>query len=156
MAGIFVVNMNGVSVSIAKTLIQLKNPSGSDHIVELVSAWCVQSNVDTPGSMQEIEICRLSTASTVSTFTPFKLHPGDSTSVCAGGTAATGTNASGEGTVTDVLYPDAFNILNGWLYKPVPEERIYIIPNTFLALRFPVAPSAALTVRAGMTFREIG
>ena len=61
----------------------------------------------------------------------------------SGGTGATGITATVEGTDSTVYVEEGFNIVgNGWLYLPVPEERIGLI-NTTLGLKFPTAPTSA-------------
>lgn len=150
--GVYAAYMEAVSVSGAITLVQVK--AGSAVSIELLRAWVSQSG-STTSAMQRIRILRKSAAATVTSFTPVRLS-GGATADSAGGTSATGTNASNEGTDGDVLVPDAFNVLNGWLWLPTPEERIIAAPGTILALVFPAAPGSALTVTAGMIFREFG
>lgn len=152
-AGIYQVNMNAVAVTAAISLIQLK--AGTAHICEILRAWCSQSN-QTTSAQQRIQILRKTVAATVTSFTPIKLRPGDATAGSVGGTAATGTNASVEGTDGDILIPDAFNVLNGWLYIPTPEERIVVEPGGIVAIKFPAAPGSSMTVTAGLIFREVG
>ena len=151
--GVYSAYMNAVSVSTAITIVQVK--AGSSRSLALLRAWCTQSNLTT-SSQQRIQVLRKTAAATVTSFTPIKLAGGAPTADAAGGTSATGTNASGEGTDGDVLIPDTFNILNGWLWVPTPEERIVVPAAGIVALKFPAAPGAALTVTAGFIFGELG
>lgn len=150
--GIYTAYMNAVSVSGAITLVQLKPVTTS---LVLLRAWVSQSG-STTSTQQRIQINRKSAAATVTSFTPIIVGGSDQAAKAVGGTSATGTNASGEGTDTDVLIADVFNILNGWLWIPTPEERITVPAGGFIGLKFPAAPGAALTVTAGFVFAELG
>ena len=152
MRGVYVVTMDAVSVSGAISLIQLK--AGSAAGLEIISASIAQSG-STTSAMQRVQILRKSAAATVTTFTPILLNPNDAAAKAVGGTSATGTNASAEGTDSDILVDDCFNVLNGWSYIPVPEERIQVAPAGICALKFPAAPGSALVITARVCFREL-
>lgn len=87
---------------------------------------------------------RRSTASTLPTpATPVPLRENDpsaletgSTTTCAVGTATV------TGTAGNILLYPAFNVLSGYLYLPVPEERITVKPSSFLTLQFASTPPA--------------
>lgn len=49
----------------------------------------------------------------------------------------------------DVVMDDGFNLLNGWLHIPVPDERVVIPAGGRLVLRLDDAPAAATKIRAG-------
>lgn len=149
--GPYVVHINAVSVSTAITLVQIK--AGTTRSVEITRAWLTQSNIST-GSMQRVQINRKSSAATVTSFTPLLINPAAPAADAAGGTSATGTNASAEGTDTDILYPDAFNLLSGWLWVPTGDERIIVKPGGIIGLKLPAAPAAATTFIGGLVFVE--
>jgi len=151
-AGPFSVIMNNVAVTGAITLIQVK--AGAASTVEVLKAWVSQGS-STVSTQQRIQINRKSGTATVTSATPAALT-GGTTADAVGGTSATGTNASAEGTDSTVLINDVFNILNGWLYVPIPEERITIPPGGFLGLKFPTAPGSSTTYTAGIIFQELG
>lgn len=150
---VYSVRMNKVAVTGAITLVQLK--AGSSSICRILRAWCSQFN-QTSSVMQDILILRKSAAATVTSFTPVLIDPGDAAANAAGGTSATGTNASAEGTDGDILVADNFNVLNGWLWVPTPEERIIVPPSGIVGLKFPDAPGSSMTVSAGFLFGEEG
>lgn len=150
---VYEVSLNNTSVTAAITLVQLL--AGSSSMLRILRAWCSQSN-QTTSAQQAIQIMRKSGAATVTSFTPLKLSPGDAASNMTSSTSGTGTNASAEGTDTDVLYRDNFNVLNGWLWVPTPEERIVVPPSGILGLKFPIAPGSAMTVSAGFLVGEDG
>jgi len=147
------VTLDNVAVTTIKTLIQLK--AGTTVPLVLLRAWCSQNSL-TSSAMQRIQIVRKIAAATVTSATPLLLDPGDSTSAAVGGTSATGTNASAEGTDGDILYHDNFNVLNGFLWVPVPEERIIIPPGGIVGLKLADAPGSSMTTSAGLVWGEIG
>lgn len=148
---VYSVVMNATSVSGAITLIQIVAGSAAD--LRLIRAWCSQSG-STTSAQQKIQINRKSGAATVTSQTPAQFDTNDAAAQAVGGTSATGVNASGEGTDTTVLIADAFNVLNGWIWVPTPEERIYVPPGGIIGLKFPTAPGSALTIEAGLVFAE--
>lgn len=150
---VYSVYMNNVAVTGAITLVQIVN--GSSAILKLLRAWCSQSN-QTSSAQQRIQINRKSGAATVTSFTPAQFDPGDAASGATGGSSATGTNASAEGTDSTVLLADNFNVLTGWLWVPTPEERIIIPPSGIVGLKLPTAPGSSMTVSAGLVFGEEG
>jgi len=144
----YVALMEGVSVSTAISLVEFTAPS--DAIVELLSAWITQDTSET-STQEVVAILRKSAAGTGTSFTARLLEASDA---AFGGTCRTLMTA--EGTPTDILVREGFNILNGFFHKPVPEERIIVPPSGILAIKFAVAPAAAITISAGLVFREIG
>jgi hypothetical protein len=88
----------------------------------IVVRSALSQSANTSSTQQGIEWLRRSTGSTNVT-TPNK-NPMD------GGDAAISATIVGLctvlGTAGAVLYADSFNWQNGWLYLPVPEERIYV------------------------------
>ena len=149
--GPFVLQMTNVSVSAAISLLQLK--AGATTPLQLLEARISQSS-STTSTQQRAELVRKSVAATVTAFTALLENPADAAAAAVGGTAATGTNASAEGTDTDILLLWDFNILNGLLWLPAPEDRIWVAPAGMIALKFPAAPSAAITVDAQIKFLE--
>jgi hypothetical protein len=58
-----------------------------------------------------------------------------------------------------ILYSDAFHLQNGWLYLPIPEERIVVIggnadPGDNVGLELAVASTATPNISGGMTWVE--
>ena len=79
--------------------------------------------------------------------------------VLVGGTAASTvrindtTPASG-GTI-HVLLADVFNVRAGWIYMPVPEERIVCAVSTRIAIGLLTTPADSLTMSGALAFEEI-
>lgn len=119
---------------------------------EFLRAWVQQSTVTT-SSQTRIQMLRKSTAATVTSQTPGLLSVNMQASKCVGGTGASGITATNEQTDSTVYIEEGFNIINGWLYLPVPEERITVI-NTTVGLKFPTAPTSA-GYASGQEWQEI-
>jgi LysM repeat protein len=154
--GPFVVTLNNVAVTTALALIQIKAGTTTNSSVEILKAWASQSS-STVSAQQRIQINRVSVTYTVTDFTPIKLGTGAAADATGGSSAQTGTaGTAGSGTDTDVLVADVFNVLNGWLYVPTPEERIIVPDGGFVVMKFPAAPAASTTYTAGIIFQEIG
>lgn len=148
------VHLIATAVTGAITLIQVKPGISS---VVLLRAKVTQSN-QTTSAMQRVAVGTSTGAATVTSATPSPHDIDGAAAKAVGGTSATGTNASVEGTGQSDIFEDSFNVLNGWLYVPTPEERIEVPGGggTFLYLRFPGAPGSSMTVDATLTFGEIG
>lgn len=135
------------TVATAITVLQLTAPS--TMAVEILSASATQSTSVTSAAA-EIALVRKSAAATVTALTPLRLFPGGPAASSTGGRTATA-----EGTDTDLVIQEGFNILNGWVYTPVPEERIFVPPSAIIGLKFTAAPTSA-TWKTRIVFREIG
>lgn len=138
-SGVYNLVRAAVATSTAITIQQVTAPAGT--MAEFTRAWCEQSTITT-SAQTRIQLLRKSTAATVTSQTPGLLGVSMQASKCVGGTGATGISASVEGTDSTVFVEEGWNVVNGWLYLPVPEERVYII-NTTVGLKFPTAPTSA-------------
>jgi hypothetical protein len=136
------------------------NP-GTTATLEIIRVSVSQSS-STTSAMQRIQLNTQVTAfPTLTSATPQKTSTGDGNSVITGGTAGaagtSGINASAEGAGTKtVLYSDSFNILNGWLWLPTPEERI-VLPagsSSGFGVHLPAAPSSTGGWNVVVVFRE--
>lgn len=132
--------------------------------LEFLRMFCSQA-ANATSAQQRIQISRqVSTFPTLTSQAPVQLKDNDPASKITGGTAGaagtSGINASAEGAgAKTVLYGDAFNVLNGWLWVPTPYETITEAANSTaegLGLVFPAAPATLTNWNAGMVFREIG
>src|SRR5262249_35609803 len=103
----------------------------------------------------EVQILRKSAAATVTSFTPLKLDPGAPAALAVGGTAATGYNASVEGTNGDILFKSHWNVLNGeYVYLPTPEDRIWVAQSGIIGVKLNTAPAASMTMIVSCHFVE--
>jgi hypothetical protein len=148
---VYVVSMTRVSVTVAISLIQVV--AGATVPLEILRAVIGQT-ASTTSTQQAVQLNRKSAAATVTSFTPIKQGPvTDPAAAAVGGTTATGTNASAEGTDSNIVRQDVFNFLNGWLFLPTPNEFPFVDAASIIALKFPTTP--ALTCTADLIFREL-
>ena len=111
--------------------------------MEITRAW-VSQNTSTTTQQILTRLLRKTVAATVTGQSPLAVSPGMQASKFVSGTSASGINASAEGTDSDVLAEDGYNVVNGWLYVPVPEERIMSVgvgtgTKSWIALKLPSA-----------------
>ncbi len=149
-SGIYVARA-AITVSTAITIMQIK--AGSSRALDLIRA-SVSQRGSTTSVQESLQILRKTAAATVTALTPVLLR-GAGAADAAGGVAATGHTATAEGTDGDILYQEGFNVLNGFLYLPVPEERPRVPAGGFIALKFPDAP-ASQAWKIAMVFGELG
>ena len=153
MAGnVYSVSITIATVTTAKTLIQVK--AGALTPLELLRAEISQTTTETSDT-GEFVIRRKTAAATVTTATPLLYNGIDAAADAVGGTAATGTNASVEGTDGDILYQRGFNVLNGHTWLAVPEERI-IVPAAGMIALISNATISSATLVAHLVFKEFG
>lgn len=125
--------------------------SGSAAAHAKISRIEISQNGSTTLAMIRGEVATRDTAGTLTTTstTPKAVSPigggasglAGNTSVI-GGTGRSGTNSSADsgGTYTTVR-PFNFANLNGYLYKPDPDEELWIPPSTVSVIRFIAAPA---------------
>ena len=145
---VYCVNNLAVTISTAVTIIQIK---------AVVPLWLIRASLTQRGSVtsvqERVQILRLTTASTVTSATPLLYDPGEGAASAVGGAAATGITGTVEGGVGDILVDRGFNVLTGFEWIATTMEMIEVFANTFIALKFPVAP-ASQTWSAQMVFCE--
>jgi len=138
------------------------NP-GTSRSLAFLRAWAGQA-ANATSAQQRVQLNTQVTAfPTLTSTAPVPHTLSDPTSVITGGTAGaagtSGTNASAEGAGTKtVIYPDAFNVLNGWLWVPTPKDVIVLNASAAsgFGLHFPVAASPATAWQFGVTFEQLG
>jgi len=142
---IYTSRLDATSVSSAATLVQVNAPSNA--ALKILRAWISVCTVSS--CALQARLSRRTTGGTGTSFTPIRHDPWDVS------TSATATvNHSAEGSLGDVIIRDTFNVLNGLLYLPIPEERIIVPPGCALSLDLPVAPDNASSLNAGITWSE--
>src|SRR3990167_3553268 len=139
----------GAALTLANQAVTLAfvNP-GTTLSLEFLRAWASQA-ANATSAQQRVQLSTQVTASsTLTSISPAKTKLGDPVSAITGGTAGaactSGINASAEGAgAKTVVIPDAFNVLNGWLWVPTPKETIVMNASAAsgLGLHFPAAPT---------------
>ena len=127
------------SISTAITVAQVKAFTNASIDITDISATM---NASATSAQEVIELVRKSAAASVNASTVFQRNTGDPAPQAAASSSSNGTNASAEGTDTDVIDLWGFNVLNGiaWIY--IPELRIHLQTSGIIGLKFPVAPAA--------------
>ena len=146
--GFYDVHGDAETVATAITILEVTAPSTA--VIKVYRAWVEQSSVTT-STTTRIRILR-KTATITGTASPPTPAPVDA-SAASGATVK--WIATAEGTDGTVIHEEAFNYLNGWVWLPVPEERIIVPPSGIIALKFPAAPTSA-SWTFGMSYEEIG
>ncbi len=146
-AGVYSIIDTIAAISTADTLLELT--AATDAGAELIRAW-VSPRGALLDQIQEVNVFVNDAAGTGTTQVPQLLKPSNA---LFGGTARDLITVEGT-TPTDKI-EDGFHFQNGWLYLPVPEERIRITPTQIMGIRFPVAPDAAMNIACGMVFGEL-
>lgn len=151
----------GQTVLGATTLIFINPAAAPAPNLEFVRHWIGQSANATSAQQRVQLVTQVTAFPTLVSSTPVKLKPADAASTIVGGTAGaagtSGINASAEGGgAKTAVFDDAFNVLNGWLHVPTPDE-VRGMPagsTSGLGLYLPVAPATLTNWAFGQIFRE--
>lgn len=141
--------MAGTSITAAKDLLRLSASSGT--ILEILRIEVTQSS-STTSAQNALSIYRASTDGTGTSASARPYQAGDPTFA---GTAVVNLSADTTKSPTEPLWRSGQNVLNGWLWHPVPEERIIVPPSGRLAVRLENSPGT-LTMTCTCVFMEIG
>lgn len=146
----YTVIMDAVAVSAARDLIRLSAPADSALLV--TKAWVGQEALDDLNEVGAVQLQRASTDGTGTSATARPMREGDA---AFGGTAVVDLSAATTAGV--ILVRENFNWAAGWVWTPFDmSEGIIVSPSQRLVLRLETAPSASMTMTAGLTFQEIG
>src|SRR5260221_503488 len=133
---VYVVGDQNRTISTAITILQIQ--AGATSPIELIRASLSQRG-STTSAQERVQIVRKTAGATVTPLVPLPMNaPRDPGSSAISSTTGTGRTGTGEGTDGDVLVDDGFNVLNGWLWLPTPEERISVPASGWIALKFPL------------------
>ena len=146
------------------TLIFVHPAAAVNPDIEFLRFWVSDATAAATSAQQRIAIVtQASSFPTLTGVTPNKLNQGEpNASVIVSGTSGQAgqagvTSSADNGGTKTTLWPDAFNILNGYLLVPIPEERI-IMPASHasgLGLTVPAAPGTTTGWSYGLTYREV-
>jgi hypothetical protein len=165
MASSRVYSVRGDNISIggglSATLVFI-NPSSTIGIEILRCS--ISQRANTTSAQQGVQLhTQATTFPTLTSVTPTKMNFSDPASGIVGGTTGAagtcGINASAEGAGTPVvLFADAFNVLNGWLWIPTPNETIVINANAAsgFGMKFTAVPSTLTGWCFNVIYRELG
>jgi len=125
--------------------------TGHTNRATIITRATLSQQSNTTSTQQPVQLLRQSTAGT--NVTSPVASPADVDDSAFGGTVRGLCTVLG--TAGAILYPDSLNWQNGWLYLPVPEERLTTVGAGITALKLPVAPPA-LTVNSVIDVLEVG
>ena len=161
MAREYCLSVGGITLANAVVTLAFINP-GTTQSIEILRCWVAQSANATSAQQRVQLVTQVTAFPTLTSTTPAKLKLIDPVSVIAGGTAGAagtcGTNASAEGAgAKTVILNDAFNVLNGWLWVPTPNETIVMNASAAsgFGVYFPVAAATLTNWSVGVIYREL-
>ena len=164
MAREFVVSAAGITLANQAVTLVFINPAAAPNFnIEILRCWIGQSANATSAQQRVQLVTQVTAFPTLIAATPAKLKRGDpNASIIIGGTAGAagtaGINASAEGAgAKTIIFEDAFNVVNGWVYIPTPRETI-ILPGgsaSGFGLYLPVAAATLTNWAFGVTFAEV-
>lgn len=165
MAREYTVSGDNITVSGSPIIVHLNPSAGGAGIpgFEVLRAWASQ-RANATSAQQGVSLGTKVTAfPTLVSATPAKTKLGDPAANLTGGTtgaagqAGINASANGAGTLTTV-YPDNFNVLNGWLWVATPPETLMFMPGgtSSFAHSFTSTPGTLTGWSFGVCYREIG
>lgn len=130
---------------------------------EVLRAWASQ-RANATSAQQGVALGTKVTAfPTVVSATPAKTKLGDPTAALVGNTTGAagtcGVNASANGAGTEILViGDNFNVLNGYLWVPTPNETFMFMPGGTSGFfhKFTSTPGTLTSWSFGIVYRELG
>ncbi len=158
--GTYMIPATNITLANQAVTLVFVNP-GVDATLEIIRCWCSQG-ANATSAQQRVQLNTQVTAfPTLTSQAPEKTAPLDAVSTIVGGTAGaagtSGINASAEGAgAKTILHPDAFNVLNGWLWVSTPLETHLISASlaSGFGLHFPAAPTTLTNWNAGIVLAE--
>lgn len=149
---IYTVRMAPAAITTAKTLIQIK---AGDKAIDILEVKIYQIT-KTTAELQALQLLRKSAAATVTSATPLKWDTRNPPAAAIGGTAATGINASAEGTDTDIVYEHIWNVAEGTFsfIAALKDEPLRVEAGEIFGFKLNTAPAASQTTGAIVKFIE--
>lgn len=150
--GVFTATLQSTAFASADVgLIELQVPASTMAVI--LRVWIgAAEGTDPVDEVQEVAFYVNDAAGTGTAMTEQRLSGGDT----APSTVAVSTVTVGA-TPTEIMY-DGYHVQNGFLYLPVPEERILVKGGSSVdnfGMLFPVAPDASMTVSCGIVWGEL-
>ena len=166
MAREYIISAAGVTLANqAVSLIFFQVMTAAPVVAIEVLRVVANQSANATSAQQRVQLStQVSTWPTLTSMTPGRTKAGDPVSLITGGTAGAagtcGVNASAEGAGTKtVLLPDAFNVLNGYLWVATPKETFIETPAATahgFGVVFPTAPATLTLWNAYMVYAELG
>ena len=128
-------------------------------LLEVVRCTISQNETETSQQLGAIIGRKVTAFGTYTSTTPTPHFLGAAASAIAGGTAGAaataGTDASAEGAgAVTTVHTEGFNNLNGFLWVPTPEERLFVGPDQAVVLKIRGTPATLTGWNATLTYIE--
>ena len=163
MSDVYTASMDNQTVVADETLVCLRAATAWSSRASLLEVLRVEVGQSGTSTSQELGIILGQKVSAFGTFTSTTPAPKNIGGVASGITGSTsvaaascGTDASAEGAgaVTTSIV-SGFNNLNGYLWVPTPEERIWIGPDLAWVVKLRGTPTTLTGWHCYVTFREV-
>lgn len=148
---VYTAAFDNVAITTAIEFLELTAPS--DAAIVILGAELSQSTEAGDAQAEQLRVMfrRYSAAGTGGTALDERPHM-----VGYPAAGATVTNARTVGTASADLWSNAWNIQAGMIYKPSPEERVYVSPSGIVAFELMAAPADSVSFSGCITWGEIG
>lgn len=153
MSRVYTVQFNNIAVTAVQDLIGVY--SGANMAFELHEIFIGQISATAIGNLRlsiKRMLATVTSGSGGSAPTPQKAINGDAAATV---TARANDTIQATATSTSVLRSDVFNVINGYLWLPAPDDRPIIAPSQALIVSLDTAPGASETMSGTATFREL-
>jgi hypothetical protein len=163
MSNVYTVAMENQTVVADETMIIVRAATAVSSRASLLEVLRINVSQQGTSTSQQLGVILGQKASAFGTYSAATPQPHNIGGVASGITGSTsgaaagaGTDASAEGagTVTDLL-SEGFNNLNGYLWVPTPEERIFIQPDLAFIVKLRGTPTTLTGWNAYLTFMEL-
>lgn len=150
MRGVYTAGITIPGLASAKTLLLLQPPA--NMVVEILSVAINNLNSETSEQLAaEVSFVNVTGSPTGDSVTPTKHEIGDA----AAGSTVTGDLDAEPTSYLNPIDKQGFNVLSGYRYDPIPEERPIVKAGSLIGLRLLTAPTA-FDAYAQIVYREIG
>jgi hypothetical protein len=153
---IFVATFAAVAVTAAQDVFEIVAPASSRLLIREIRLGQYSDPGDAQAEMLSVQIIRgyTTSGSGGSAVTPVNFSPVSGAASPVATVERNNTTVAQDGTGA-VLLADTFNVMGGWRYYPVPEERIEVGVSQRLVVRI-TAPADSLTMNGTMVYEEVG
>lgn len=153
---IFVATFAAVAVTAAQDVFEIVAPASSRLLIREIRLGQYSDPGDAQAEMLSVQIIRgyTTSGSGGASVTPVNFSPVSGAASPLATVERNNTTVAQDGTGA-VLLADTFNVMGGWRYYPVPEERIEVGVSQRLVVRI-TAPADSLTMNGTMVYEEVG
>lgn len=153
---IYVASFAAVAVTAAQDVFELTASADSRVVIREIRLGQYSDAADAQAEMISIQVIRgyTTSGSGGAAVTPVNLSPVAGALAAVSSVERNNTTVAQDGTGV-VLLADSFNVMGGFRYYPVPEERIEVGVSQRLVVRI-TAPADSLTLNGTLVFEEVG